>query len=166
MKLLAPLAIFALLAPAASSTSLPACSTNSITPCSCPNGTSYAQSVTFAVIGAAAADVKALISDCAYPLWPPVLLHGNTVAWTLTHTIIVYKCAWLGVLPFATQGPDNEPGVSIRTSNLPTLVGLYVITERASISFKSLSTHIPSEPYNLALINGKDIDCLPYLINS
>jgi hypothetical protein len=41
----------------------------------------------------------------------------------------VYKCAWLGVVPFATQGPDNTPGLSIRTSRLPTLVGTYNITE-------------------------------------
>lgn len=54
----------------------------------------------------------------------------------------VFNSAWLGVLPFATQGPDNQPGVSIRTSNLPTSVGTYVITEKASLSFLSSSVHI------------------------
>lgn len=43
---------------------LPACSSTSVTPCSCPNGTDYWQSATLTVIGAAASDVKALIDDC------------------------------------------------------------------------------------------------------
>ncbi|CAD6589383.1 MAG: hypothetical protein ASARMPRED_004020 [Alectoria sarmentosa] len=64
MKLSAPLVKLALLAPAALAASLPACSSTSITPCSCPSGTSYEESVTFAVIGAAATDVMALTSDC------------------------------------------------------------------------------------------------------
>jgi len=65
MKLSAPLSTLALLAPAALAESLPECSSTSTTPCSCPYGTSYEQSVTFAVIGAAATDVMALISDCS-----------------------------------------------------------------------------------------------------
>lgn len=44
---------------------LPACSTNSGTPCRCPSGSEYAESSTYTVIGAAAKDVTALISDCA-----------------------------------------------------------------------------------------------------
>lgn len=64
MKLSALLTAFALLAPAVFAAPLPACSTTSTTPCSCPSGTAYEQSVTFAVIGASAADVKNLTSDC------------------------------------------------------------------------------------------------------
>lgn len=56
--------ILALMAPGAFATALPPCSTTSITPCSCPSGTAYQESVTFAVIGAAAIEVKNLISDC------------------------------------------------------------------------------------------------------
>ena len=54
----------ALLASAALGAALPACSSNSPTPCSCPSGTSYEQSVTFAVIGATAVDVQTLTADC------------------------------------------------------------------------------------------------------
>lgn len=111
MKLSLPLGALgtlALLAPAAyaeaHAESLPKCSTNSITPCACPNGTQYSQSVTFAVIGAAAADIKVLTSDFFNP-------------------------AWFGFVPFATKGPNNTPGVSERTSHLPTLVGTYDVTE-------------------------------------
>ncbi|PQE29387.1 hypothetical protein CJF32_00003137 [Rutstroemia sp. NJR-2017a WRK4] len=81
------------------------CSTNSQLPCLCPSGTDYWESSTWAVIGATAQDVKDLIMD-------------------------YYKCAWLGVVPYETHGPDNKPGVSIRTSFLPTKVGVYSITEK------------------------------------
>jgi len=66
MKLSASLTTLTLVAPAALAQTLPACSTNSVTPCSCPSGTAYEQSVTFAVIGAAAADVMAVTSDCSF----------------------------------------------------------------------------------------------------
>ena len=64
MKFSPSFATASLLAPAALAVSLPACSSTSILPCSCPSGTTYGQSVTFAVIGATATDIKALISDC------------------------------------------------------------------------------------------------------
>lgn len=57
----------ALLASATSATRLSDCSTNSTTPCGCPAGTAYAESVTFATIGAKATDVKALIGSCSSP---------------------------------------------------------------------------------------------------
>lgn len=70
MKPFVPLTtILALLASAATmlalATPLQACSSTSITPCGCPDGTEYAQSVTFATIGAKATDVRALIGDCS-----------------------------------------------------------------------------------------------------
>ncbi|KAL2046767.1 hypothetical protein ABVK25_011555 [Lepraria finkii] len=104
MKLSAPFAAVTLLAPVALAASLPACSSTSTTPCGCPSDTSYEQSVTFAVIGAAATDVKTLISD-------------------------FFKTAWLGIVPFATQGPDNQSG-STRTSSVPTATGNYTLTEK------------------------------------
>lgn len=51
-----------------------------------------------------------------------------------------FKCAWLGVVPYQTHGPDNTPGVSIRTSYLPTKVGTYSITEKVYIP--SISSNI------------------------
>ncbi|PQE23433.1 hypothetical protein CJF30_00010515 [Rutstroemia sp. NJR-2017a BBW] len=94
------------------------CSTNSQLPCLCPSGTDYWESSTWAVIGATAQDVKDLIMD-------------------------YYKCAWLGVVPYETHGPDNKPGVSIRTSFLPTKVGVYSITEKEMARLKQhLSLHI------------------------
>lgn len=64
LRIAMKLSAFALLAPVVLAAPFPICSSTSITPCSCPSGSSYAQSVTFAVIGAAATDVEALISDC------------------------------------------------------------------------------------------------------
>ena len=64
MKFSLSFAAVTLVAPAALAASLPACSSTSTLPCSCPSSTTYGQSVTFAVIGATATDVKALISDC------------------------------------------------------------------------------------------------------
>lgn len=55
---------FLTLVAAAAPVSLPACSTGSGTPCKCPAGSEYGESVTFTVIGAAAKDVTALTSDC------------------------------------------------------------------------------------------------------
>lgn len=65
MKLPALLTALAVVPPAALATSFPACSSTSVTPCSCPAGTAYEQSVTFAVIGAKATDVETLISGCS-----------------------------------------------------------------------------------------------------
>lgn len=46
--------------------------------------------------------------------------------------MIVFKPAWLGIVPFATQGPDNRSG-STRTSNVPTAVGTYALTEKVTL---------------------------------
>ena len=56
----------ALLAPAVIAAALPRCSTNSPLSCQCPKDTAYDQAVTISVIGAAARDVTALISDCKF----------------------------------------------------------------------------------------------------
>ncbi|KAK8909190.1 hypothetical protein QC760_001921 [Botrytis cinerea] len=85
--------------------SLQRCSTNSVLPCICPAGTDYWESSTWSVVGASANDAKDLIMD-------------------------YYNSAWLGVTPYETRGPDNKPGVSIRTSYLPTKVGTYSISEK------------------------------------
>jgi len=71
----------------------------------------------------------------------------------LTHIFIVYKSGWLGVLPYAFQGPDNTPGVSIRTSHLRTLVGTYDITEKAS-PFVHIFQH-NYLPYSQSLLASK-----------
>ncbi|KAL8921866.1 MAG: hypothetical protein Q9172_003799 [Xanthocarpia lactea] len=105
MRSVATLSIFILASTAFTATaSLPACSTNSGTPCSCPPGSEYAESVTFTVIGAAAEDVTALTSD-------------------------FFETAWLGLVPFAQSGPNNRPG-STRSSTLQTAAGVYNITEK------------------------------------
>lgn len=46
---------------------LPKCSARSLTPCECPSGTDYAESVTFSVIGAKAKDVEQLMNNCQLP---------------------------------------------------------------------------------------------------
>ncbi len=79
------------------------CSTTSLLPCACPKGTTYRESVTFSLIGAAAKDVKDVISS-------------------------YFKPSWLGVTPYSTIGTDNVVG-AIRASKFPTLVGTYNITE-------------------------------------
>ncbi|KAL8726100.1 MAG: hypothetical protein Q9166_006937 [cf. Caloplaca sp. 2 TL-2023] len=79
------------------------CSATSLLPCACPSGTTYRESVTFSVIGAAAKDVKDVISS-------------------------YFKPSWFGVTPYSTIGTDNFVG-AIRSSKFPTLVGTYDITE-------------------------------------
>lgn len=64
MKLPIPSLVLAFLARCTLSEASPACSGNSDTPCSCPDGTTYRESVTFAVIGASGTNVKNLISHC------------------------------------------------------------------------------------------------------
>lgn len=113
MKASTPFAILGILAFSALATSSPfplprrkdleKCSATSLLPCACPNGTTYRESVTFSVIGAAAKDVKDVISS-------------------------YFKPSWLGVTPYSTIGTDNVVG-AIRSSKLPTLVGTYDITE-------------------------------------
>ncbi|RAL59861.1 hypothetical protein DID88_000490 [Monilinia fructigena] len=117
------------------------CSTNSILPYACPTGTDYWESSKWSVIGAAAKYVKDLIMD-------------------------YYKCAWLGVVPYETHGPNNKPGVSIRTSYLPTKLGTYSITEKLTDlkidsrggfieKFEQPSSTVPVE-YNSG--NGLSVD--------
>lgn len=104
---LALLLSFCVAAPSSTSESKPKssskCSALSILPCTYPNGTTYRESVTFSVIGAAAKDVTNVISSFFHP-------------------------AWLGVTPYSTVGTDNVPG-AIRSSKLPTPIGTYDITE-------------------------------------
>lgn len=104
---LALLASFALAAPSPLTLShrkdLKKCSATSLLPCACPKGTTYRESVTFSVIGAAAKDVKDVISS-------------------------YFKPSWLGVTPYSTTGTDNVVG-AIRSSYFRTLVGTYDITE-------------------------------------
>ena len=57
-------------------------------------------------------------------------------------TITVYDTAWIGILPIATEGPDDQPG-SIRTVVVPTAVGTYTFKETVSQSFNNPDT-IPS----------------------
>lgn len=64
MHLLSRLSQLAVLAPLALVSALSPCSQVSGTPCSCPNGTQYQESVTFIVIGAAATDVRDLLAPC------------------------------------------------------------------------------------------------------
>lgn len=107
LSILALLASSALAAPSPLSPSHPKdlkkCSATSLLPCACPAGTTYRESVTFSVIGAAAKDVKDVIGS-------------------------YFKPSWLGVTPYSTSGRDNVVG-AIRISKLPTLVGIYDITE-------------------------------------
>ena len=126
MKLSTPFCTFAILVPAALAASLQKCSSTSTTPCACPPGTEYEESVTFVVIGAAATDVKAQISDCLSAT--QYILQKEQL---LTHTIVDYNISWTGMVVFPTDIPNNTPGVSLRSVALPTLVGTYNITEKA-----------------------------------
>ncbi|KAI0197592.1 hypothetical protein F4808DRAFT_463632 [Astrocystis sublimbata] len=83
---------------------LPHCSAKSITPCQCPSGTQYSESVTVSIIGADVKDVGAIVND-------------------------FFTSDWLGVHPSSTQGPNNKPGKSIRSAMLPTAYGTYNVSE-------------------------------------
>ncbi|KAI0402624.1 hypothetical protein F4802DRAFT_599900 [Xylaria palmicola] len=86
------------------------CSSISGTPCRCPFGTNYAESVTTAIIGAPAGNVGAVINDFFDP-------------------------SWAGVELLTVQGPDNFPGLSIRNLNMSTSVGYYEFSERLTFRF-------------------------------
>ncbi|EOA91547.1 uncharacterized protein SETTUDRAFT_133214 [Exserohilum turcica Et28A] len=80
------------------------CATNSGSNCVCPLGTDYSESATWAVVGAPVSDVEALMND-------------------------FHKPAWRGSLPYKTEGPNNRPGMSKRTSTYKTLLGIFNFTE-------------------------------------
>ncbi|KAI1434866.1 hypothetical protein GGR50DRAFT_360611 [Xylaria sp. CBS 124048] len=86
------------------------CSAVSGTPCRCPDGTDYGESVTMGIIGAPAFDVGALLNDFFDPRWE-------------------------GLDPFMLQGPDNTPGLSIRDLNMTTSIGEYSFSERLTFRF-------------------------------
>ncbi|KAI1310895.1 hypothetical protein F5Y03DRAFT_9305 [Xylaria venustula] len=81
------------------------CSALSGTPCTCPMGTDYGESVTTAIIGASASDVGSVVNDFFDP-------------------------SWAGLEPWTVQGPDNVPLLSIRGVNESTLVGDYTFEDR------------------------------------
>lgn len=105
MKL--PASLFSFFIPSALSAALPPCSGDSQTPCSCPSGSEHHQSSTFTVIGAPAADVKAVTSD-------------------------FFDTAWQGFKILETSGPDNEVG-STRTLKLKTEDGVYDSIEQVKL---------------------------------
>ncbi|KAI4159286.1 MAG: hypothetical protein LQ342_006690 [Letrouitia transgressa] len=85
---------------------LPTCESSTFTqPCQCPEGTKYESTVTYAVIGANAHDVRAVT--------------GN-----------FFDIRWLGMEPLVTEGPENTKG-STRTDWVPTMKGHYNFTEEA-----------------------------------
>jgi hypothetical protein len=135
------LALLVLSTPAAA---LPECSTDSALPCQCPSGTAYDQAVTIAVIGAAAKDVTALISDCT----PPHLRPNDISSLACSQTLSVFHPDWLGFVPFKTQGRDNKAG-ALRTSNVPTDYGSYPLEEIVSLPHQPPSIDFPSSPPSL-----------------
>ena len=151
MRLIVALTTLTLLGSAAFATPLPACSTTSKTPCGCPGGTSYEESVTFATIGAKATDVKALIGDCTSPtcflFWPGV------IGFQSSPLIIVFKPAWLGGdVPFTTQGRNNHPG-ALRRFQVSTAEGAHNSTEKAGLPFiLSHKNLFPPFPKFLSLV--------------
>ncbi|KAI3343934.1 hypothetical protein F4824DRAFT_494188 [Ustulina deusta] len=87
------------------------CSSISGTPCRCPFGTNYTESVTTALIGATASDVGLVANDFFNP-------------------------SWAGLEPWMVQGPDNVPLLSIRDVNESTTVGTYSFRERLTFRFE------------------------------
>ncbi|KAI1426179.1 hypothetical protein F5Y12DRAFT_713420 [Xylaria sp. FL1777] len=85
------------------------CSSLSGTPCTCPFGTDYSESVTIALIGAPASSVGFVTDDFFDPVWE-------------------------GIEPWMVQGPDNIPILSIRDVNISTAVGVY--TFRQLLTFR------------------------------
>ncbi|GAP89346.2 hypothetical protein SAMD00023353_3700860 [Rosellinia necatrix] len=86
------------------------CSSVSGTPCTCPPGTNYAESLTAVIIGATAGNVGSVTNNFFNPEWA-----GLTI-WTV-------------------QGPNNFPGLSTRSVNFTTSIGEYTFTERLSFRF-------------------------------
>ncbi|KAI1810899.1 hypothetical protein GGS20DRAFT_589092 [Poronia punctata] len=106
MKLLTTILAVAL-APSvlAAATFLLPCSAISGTPCRCPDGTVYSESITAALIGATANDVGMITND-------------------------FFNVSWQGTPVFSKQGPNNFPLLSVRTINITTSVGVYPVTQR------------------------------------
>lgn len=131
MKTGSSLAAGALLIASALAESLPACSARSATPCACPKGTNYSESSTYSIIGAETADVEALLNDC---MLTTIRAHG------VCHSpsTPVFQTGWLGAVPHSTSGPNNKVG-STRTSNFPTPIGYYDVSEKVCTNHIVLS---------------------------
>ncbi|KAI0390357.1 hypothetical protein F5Y17DRAFT_461844 [Xylariaceae sp. FL0594] len=86
------------------------CSFLSGTPCVCPPGTLYQESITTAVIGAPASAVAMVMND-------------------------FYKTEWLGVVIDTVEGPDNFPALSTRRYRLATRVGTYKFADKLTFYF-------------------------------
>ncbi|KAJ8130015.1 hypothetical protein O1611_g3616 [Lasiodiplodia mahajangana] len=86
------------------------CSSISGTPCRCPYGTDYSETVTTAIVGASAGDVGSVTGDFFNP-------------------------AWLGLDLISVQGPDNFPALSIRNVNMTTSIGTYTFSDRLVFRF-------------------------------
>ena len=77
--------------------------------------------------------------------------------------VTVFKTAWLGIVPIATQGPDNKVG-STRTFNVPSSEGVYNFTEQVSFLFQSFHYEKSLRDHKF-LFYGKE-DCrLPSLFD-
>jgi len=120
-----------------------------VTPCSCPAGTTYQESATFAVIGAAGTDVRDLVASCAskpsslsfsHPPLCKVLQQRqrHTTRSPPLFPPLVFKTSWFGALPYATNGIDFQPGAT-RSYKFPTSIGVYDITEELTY-FQSCSS--------------------------
>lgn len=138
MRLPSFLLVFAFLAFLKPACSLPACSSTSGSPCSCPTGTTNQESATFAVIGATATDVQNLLGSCMWnnlTLSCPEFSKGLKTKYSPNFfPQPVFKTAWFGLLPFATTGTDFEPGAT-RTYTLPFNIGSYNITEELTLFY-------------------------------
>ncbi|KAI0095575.1 hypothetical protein GGR51DRAFT_569594 [Nemania sp. FL0031] len=86
------------------------CSSISGTPCTCPLGTNYSETVTTAIIGATASNVGTVTDNFFNP-------------------------AWLGLDLISVQGPNNFPELSIRDVNMSTNIGTYTFSERMTFRF-------------------------------
>ncbi|KAM5527826.1 hypothetical protein FOXYSP1_19699 [Fusarium oxysporum f. sp. phaseoli] len=98
------------------------CSTYSRTPCICPAGTEYAQSASWAVVGANAKDVEELMNDCRF-------CPTGTAGTELELTLRDFECGWRGSVPYETLGPNNHPGKSVRVTTFKTLQGMFNFSE-------------------------------------
>lgn len=111
-----------------------ACPANSVSrfeKCTCPYGTDYQYSTTYAILGVSAKDFSAYTSSCMYqtPLPPPF---QQPILFPSCHSQLlrpVYNIAWQGITNLTRNGPDKTVGAT-RTYLAPTSVGTLTFTEK------------------------------------
>jgi hypothetical protein len=122
----------------AQSSTVQACPSESVSifeTCTCPFGTEFQISTTYAVLGVNAADFSKYTSSCMYQPLSIILFQA------LAHTdFLVYNIAWQGITNITRNGPDYTVGATRKYSAATTEGTLTFIEKVRPSSSPSMPT--------------------------